>query len=268
MCFDEGARPPIPPIRGGAIESGPVTLSADDGNRFRAFAARAGGARPARAGIIVLPDVRGLHPYYEELAVRFAERGIDAVAIDYFGRTAGLDARDESFDHMSHVGKATFAGLVADATAAADLLRSTSGGDARAVFSIGFCFGGRLALLTATLGLDLAGVIGFYGPPVGPGRADMPAPAEVAGRIRSPLLAIYGGADQGIPATNVETFRRALDEAGVEHRVVTYDGAPHSFFDRRAEEYADASAQAWEEVLAFIAGHSGQAGQAATPGRG
>jgi carboxymethylenebutenolidase len=259
MCFDEGARPPIPPIKGGAIESGPVILNADDGTRFRAFAARAGGARPARAGIVVLPDVRGLHRYYEELAVRFAERGVDAVAIDYFGRTAGIDERDDSFDHMSHVGATTFAGLATDVSAASDLLRSTSGGDVRAVFSIGFCFGGRLAFLTATLGLDLAGVIGFYGPPIGPGRNDMPAPADVAGRIRSPVLAIYGGADQGIPAASVETFRRALAAADVEHRIVTYEGAPHSFFDRRAEEFAGASAQAWDEVLAFVTSHGARA---------
>jgi carboxymethylenebutenolidase len=260
MCFDEEARPPIRPIRpirGGAIESGPLTLSADDGTMFGAFAARPGSAARPRAGIVILPDVRGLHAYYEDLAIRFAERGIDAVAIDYFGRTAGLEARDSSFDHMDHVGRTTFAGLATDVTAAVDLLRSTAAGADRSIFAIGFCFGGRLAFLSATLGLDLAGVIGFYGVPVGPGRNDMPAPADVASRIRSPVLGIFGGADPAIPASAVEAFERALDKGDVENRLVSYAGAPHSFFDRRAEEYAEASERAWSEVLAFITSRTG-----------
>jgi len=254
MCFDEEARPPIAPIRGGAIDSGPITLSADDGNLFRAFAARAG--RSSRVGMIVLPDVRGLHAYYEELALRFAERGIDTVAIDYFGRTAGADERDPGFDFMAHIARTTFAGLAADVSAATDLLRSTKGGDVRSIFTVGFCFGGRLAFLTATLGLELAGVIGFYGPPVGPARNDMPAPADVAGRMRSPVLGIFGGADEGITADSVAAFGRALDKAGVDNRLVSYAGAPHSFFDRRATDFAEASGAAWEEVQSFIATHT------------
>jgi carboxymethylenebutenolidase len=250
MCFEEGARPPIAPIRGGAIESGELVLTADDGNRFRAFAARA--ARPTGAGMIILPDVRGLHVYYEELALRFAEHGIDTVAIDYFGRSAGTATRDADFDHMAHVSKTTFAGLAADVGAGADLLRSTEGGTSRALFSVGFCFGGRLAFLTATLGFDLAGVIGFYGPPIGPARNDMPAPADVASRFRSPVLGLFGGADPSIPDEAVTTFRRALETAGIEHRIVSYPGAPHSFFDRRATEFADASKAAWDEVQDFI----------------
>ncbi len=104
-----------------------MVLVADDGNRFRAFRARA--AEPTGAGMIILPDVRGLHPYYEDLAQRFAEHGIDAVAIDYFGRTAGPEHRDGSFDFASHVPRTTFAGLSADIRAAAAYLRSAEGGE-------------------------------------------------------------------------------------------------------------------------------------------
>jgi carboxymethylenebutenolidase len=66
------------------------------------------------------------------------------------------------------------------------------------------------------------------------------------------VLAIYGGADAGIPAEARKEFDRALDAAGVEHRSVTYDGAPHSFFDRKAADFADASDAAWDEILAFM----------------
>ena len=70
MCFDLDSHPPIVPIAGGALDSAELTLEAKDGNRFRAFRARA--AQMTGAGIVILPDVRGLHPYYEELALRFA----------------------------------------------------------------------------------------------------------------------------------------------------------------------------------------------------
>lgn len=254
MCFDLDSRPPIAPIAGGALESRELTLTADDGNRFTAFSARA--AEPTGAGIVILPDVRGLHAYYEDLALRFAENGIDAVAIDYFGRTAGLGRREHGFSYMPHVDQTTFAGLGADIRAAAEFIRSPEGGGARSVFTVGFCFGGRISFVAATLGLELAGVIGFYGIPVGVGRAGLPAPADVAADLRSPVLGLFGGADAAIPPEDVATFEAALAAAGVDHRIVSYPDAPHSFFDRKAEEFADASAAAWRETLAFIAAHA------------
>jgi carboxymethylenebutenolidase len=251
MCFDLDSRPPIEPIAGGALDHGELTLTAADGNRFAAFQARA--SQPSGAGILVLPDVRGLHPYYEELALRFAEAGIDSLAIDYFGRTAGAAKRGGDFEYMPHVGLTTADGLGADVAAAAAALR----GDAERVgtlFSIGFCFGGRLAFLSTTFGLDLAGAIGFYGWPLG-GRPSTAAPADVAGQMRGSILGIFGGADEGIPAEAVATFAAALTTAGVSHDLVTYPGAPHSFFDRKAADFAEASADAWRRTLDFIRTH-------------
>jgi carboxymethylenebutenolidase len=251
MCFDPDARPPIPPIAGGALDAGETILDAADGNRFRAFRARA--TEPTGAGMVILPDVRGLHPYYEDLALRFAEHGVDAVAIDYFGRTAGTDRPNADFDFMGHVGRTTFAGIVADVRAAAGYLRSPDGGSVASLFTVGFCFGGRHSFLCATIeGLDLAGVIGFYGPPVGVGRNDSPAPADMASSFAAPVLGLFGGADQAIPPESIGTFDRALTEAGVEHRLISYPDAPHSFFDRKADEYARTSERAWADVLEFV----------------
>jgi carboxymethylenebutenolidase len=248
MCFDHDSRPPITPIEGGALGAQEIALEAADGNRFAAFVARA--AEPTGTGIVILPDVRGLHAYYRELALRFAEHGIDAVAIDYFGRTAGIGDRGPAFEWQAHVPQTTYEGLRADITAAAADLRATAG--VERLFVTGFCMGGRLTFLSATFGLDLAGVIGFYGWPVGPAQNGTPAPAEVAGTFAAPVLAIFGGADAGIGPDAVATFEGALRAAGVPHRVSTYAGAPHSFFDRKAEDFADASALAWDEVLGFI----------------
>ena len=105
MCFDQDSRPPITPIAGGATDARDFTLQSADGTRFAAYGARA--TRPTGAGMLVLPDVRGLHTYYKELALRFAEVGVDAVAIDFFGRTDKTGDRSDAFEYLPHVGQTT-----------------------------------------------------------------------------------------------------------------------------------------------------------------
>lgn len=256
MCFDPDSLPPIAPIAGGALDGRLVTLTAADGNRLAAFHARA--AAPTGAGVVVLPDVRGLYPYYEEFALRLAEYGIDALVIDYFGRTAGVARRGAEFEYMPHVGATTWAGISADVAAGVEAIRNPDGarpGASRA-FTIGFCMGGRMSFLAATLGLDLAGVIGLYGTLQGPWRNDAPAPLDLLPAIRTPVLGLFGGADESITPGAIAVFEAGLSAAGVDHRIVSYPGAPHSFFDRKAAEFADASAAAWEEILAFIGAHA------------
>src|SRR3974390_869865 len=98
MCFELDSEPPIPVISGAAVSHDDLTLEAVDGNRFAAFVATP--EEPAEVGIVILPDVRGLYRFYEELALRFAERGYAAIAFDYFGRTAGVGKRDHTFPYM------------------------------------------------------------------------------------------------------------------------------------------------------------------------
>jgi carboxymethylenebutenolidase len=260
MCFDLDSAPPIRAAAGPAVDHEPVVLSAADGNRFKAFHARPN--TPTGKSIVILPDVRGLHHYYEELAMRFAEAGVEAVAIDYFGRTAGLTDRDDSFDSGPHVAGTTWAGLSADIAATAAYLRrtNTTGQAATAtsgpaIFVTGFCMGGRIAFLSGTLGLGLSGVIGFYGWPAGPSRNDTPAPTEVASAIECPVLGIFGGADQGIPVSAVQGFRDALKTAGVDGDIVVEPDAPHSFFDRKQPEFQAQSDDAWARVRRFIDAH-------------
>lgn len=249
MCYDAEARPPLPPIRGAALDASEVTLTASDGVQVAAYAARAAAA--SRAGIVILPDVRGLHPFFEELTMRFAEAGVDAIAIDYFSRTAGTGRRDAGFDYAAHVPLTRHESLNADVAAAAAYLRSAQGGAVQRLYTVGFCFGGRLSYLQAASAIDAAGVIGFYGPPMG-SRAGLPAPADEASRFTCPVLAFWGGADQGIGPGDVQAFDEALDRAGLPHTSVTYPGAPHSFFDRHAGEHAEASADAWRRMLEFM----------------
>ena len=250
MCFDLDSSPPIPRISGAAISHDDVVLTATDGNRFAAFAASPG--EPARAGVVVLPDVRGLYRFYEELALRFAERGYAAIAFDYFGRTAGCAKRGDDFEYMPHVEQTTQEGLQADVGACVAHLRDAGCG---AVFTVGFCFGGRNSWLAVASGHGLAGAVGFYGRPV-EGRPPGPGPIERAGEMAAPILALQGGDDPGIPVEDSQAFDEALAAAGVEHEVVMYPGAPHSFFDRKQDEFAAESEDAWNRVLAFLERYS------------
>jgi carboxymethylenebutenolidase len=246
MCHDEDSSPPIPPISGAAVSHDDLVLESADGNRFGAFAAVPD--EPDGVGIVILPDVRGLYHFYEELALRFAEHDHTAVAIDYFGRTAGVAKRRDDFEYRSHVEQTTAAGVQADVHAAAEWLRAAG---CRWVFTVGFCFGGRRSWLAAASGHDLAGAIGFYGRP-GETESGEPGPTDRAAEFTAPILALQAGDDAAIPPEESEAFDRALTDAGIDHEVVIYPGAPHSFFDRKHEEFADASADAWRRVLEFI----------------
>lgn len=249
MCYDDNARPPLPPGANGQAHGEDLILTAADGNQFAAYLARPSQATGAQ--IVIYPDIRGLHQFYKELALRFAEVGITALAIDYFGRTAGLTVRNDEFDFWPHVQQLQAPSLLADIRAALASLES-----GKPTFIVGFCLGGSLTLLSSTEDLGLNGAIGFY---AGLSR-QLPGSSasilDLSVQAHTPFLGLFGGADQGIPVDQVNTLDENLDKSGVEHEIVIYEGAPHSFFDRRSAEYADASSDAWTRLLAFVQQHS------------
>ena len=247
MCFDPLARAPTPPRTGHFGASDRLVLTADDGASVAARLARS--THPASPGVVILPDVRGLHPYYEDLADRFADAGAHAIAIDFYGRTAGAEYRDASFDYAPHRAAVTDEHIRTDVRAARAVLAQAG---ATRLYALGFCFGGRGAFKQASQpGVD--GVIGFYGWPArGDERGASPIDEARAGIVKAPVLAIYGGADQGITPEQIQAYDSALDETGVPHETVVYPGAPHSFFDRRMNEHGDACVDAWTRVLRFV----------------
>jgi carboxymethylenebutenolidase len=251
MCYPPGARPPdVPadllPISGGA-GSEDVILTSEDATRFRARLARAG---EDDRGVVIAPDVRGLHPFYEELAERFASAGVHAIAIDYFGRTAGTSRRGDDFEFREHVAKTKTTTIQADIASAMGHLRGAT--DARRIFVLGFCMGGRQAFFASAEHAELAGVVGFYGRLGTREGEDETPPKGRVSRMRAPVLGLFGGADPGIPKTEIDEFDRALKDAGVKRHIETYPGAPHSFFDRTAAEHKDACEDAWRRALGFI----------------
>jgi carboxymethylenebutenolidase len=219
-----------------------MTLTAADGTKFMAYFARA--SKPTGAGMVVMPDVRGLHHFYKELAQRFAEAGIDAVAIDYYGRTAGMGDRSESFDYQPHLDKTTQENIGKDVAAGIAHLKSKDGGAMKAVFTVGFCFGGSSSWNQSVLNPDLNGCIGFYGRPV---RSE-----PYIAKMKAPLLLLVAGADAATSQEASRNFERQLAAAQVPHEMHIYEGAPHSFFDRTFKEWKDACDDAWRRILVFV----------------
>jgi carboxymethylenebutenolidase len=227
-----------------------VVLTAADGTEFGAFSARTSTA--GGPGVVILPDVRGLHPFYEELAIRFTEAGVHATAIDYFGRTAGVGDRGDDFDYQKHSELVEDRIVSLDAAAGIAHIRSAEGGAASAVFTVGFCYGGRMSFNQAAKDHGLAGVVGFYGRVAEEEPGDPTAPVALAPRFDCPVLGLFGGADLKITSAHIDAFQEVLDDAGVLNELVVYEGAPHSFFDRSFSEHQAAATDAWTRMLRFI----------------
>jgi carboxymethylenebutenolidase len=240
MCFADGSLVPPAPGAGEHGSSQELRLTASDGTSVLAYECHA--ERPANIGIVVLPDIRGLHAYYRDLTVRFAELGWAAVAIDYFGRTATDDDRSDSFDWQAHIPRTSPQEIADDVRAGIEHLRSLG---VEHIFTVGFCFGGSYSWRQSADNVGLSGCIGFYG------RSAMSI--DEVDDMRAPLLMLVAGADANIP---VEDPRKLADLAAVEVDFVVFDGAPHSFFDRTATEHAEACTKAWTHLIDFVDRHS------------
>lgn len=212
MCHSDESRPPVPPGEPGAVgDAGDIQLG--ERRAYQAVPAQGG-----TAAVVILPDMRGLHDFYRELADRFASVGIAALAVDYDQRTVE-DARP-AVDHLEAAGF-------------------------RKVFTVGFCLGGAISWAQSAVDSRVAGAIGFYGRPV--------ECAALIPEMKAPLLVLAAGDDMLTSAEEAGAFDRQLTEHGVRHTFVLYEGAPHSFFDDGSAEHAEASADAWRRVLDFIA---------------
>ena len=214
-----------------------MVMRSTDGSYFSAHFAHPDIS--SATGVVILPDVRGLHDFYRDLAHRLAEAGHHAVAIDYFGRTAGTTARGDDFPFRDHVAEIEPSSVDRDVAAAVAWLGRT----ATATFTVGFCLGGALSWRQSAANPGLAGCVGFYGKP---DRARDAIPG-----MRAPLLLLAAGEDV-TPVAEVEAFAADVRAAGTEAELHVYSDAPHSFFDRRFDDYKDESVDAWRRLLDFI----------------
>ena len=217
-------------------------------------------ARPANAQnppvVLVAMEIFGLHEYIKDVTRRLAKLGALAVAPDYYFRVGeDLTKITEAPKLMPFVNKKPDAELFSDLDATVAWAKS-QGGDTNRLAIIGFCRGGRTVWEYAAHNSGIKAAVAFYGSLVDPDaqKSIWPKnPIERAPEMKAPVLGLYGEADQGIPVTQVETMKKALQEAGKTFEIKVYPGAPHGFHaDYRASYRKEAAEDAWKEMGAWL----------------
>lgn len=230
-----------------------ITLTAADGAEFGACHARA--ENPSGGRIVMVPDMGGLRGDYVDLARHFTGTGCDVVAIDYYGRTAGVGPHAEDFDHEPHMAEARRENVLTDIAAAISYLDALGSGP---TYTLGFCVGGAHALYSGTvpaevLGAELAGVVAFCPWTGAYGHAEA-LPDDFVSGLRVPMLGLFGGSDEAVPVAVAEGFRARLTEAGLPHEIAVYAGQPHGFYEYHhlgEAGHAEAAEDAWRRLRAF-----------------
>lgn len=242
-----------------------VEIAVAGGASVEATSMPAWWARPAsgppRGGVLVLPEVFGVNRWVRSVAERLAGEGYAALAISTFSRTA--PQLDLDYDEAglalgrAHRDRVTAAQLLADAAAAADWLQRDLG--PRPLGCVGFCFGGHLAMLAASLPC-FAATCDFYGARVADFRPGGGPPSlEVVADIPGRLWCFRGTADPLIPAEERQAIAAALTQANggipatapeARHRLFVVEGAGHGYLcEARADFYPEAAAEGWQAML-------------------
>jgi len=201
------------------------------------------GTQPA---LIVIQEWWGLDAQTKSIAERFGREGYLAFAPDlYHGELAQFGDGDAAMKLVQKY--APNAPL--ELQTVFDALQAHPDCNGK-IGAVGFCFGGRMALmLGASRPLDA--VCTFYGGGM------QTVFDQLRANLKSPVLGFFGDADVSIPAGTIEAFDKLLDEIGVEHEIITYPNSGHAFFrDSDPKVYIpEASKDAWERAQKFFAKH-------------
>jgi carboxymethylenebutenolidase len=208
-------------------------------------------------GIVVLQEIFGVNPHIRDVTERIAQLGYTAIAPALFHRQApdfsvGYTPADVELGR-SYVQNTSTSQLLGDIQAAIDYLK-TLPTVAPQFGCIGFCFGGHVAYLAATLP-DIQVTASFYGRGINSFTfgGDEPSLSKT-GSIAGTIYMFYGMDDRTISATDVAKVETALQEHQIKHRLWQYPGADHGFFcDRRATYNPTAAADAWLHVQELFA---------------
>ena len=217
-------------------------------------------ARPANAAsapvVLVAMEIFGLHEYIRDVTRRLAKAGAFAVAPDYYFRKGeDLTKIAEIPKLMPIVNAKPDAELISDLDATAAWAKS-QGGNADRLGIMGFCRGGRTVWIYAASNPNLKAGVAFYGSLVDPPAQSAiwpKSPTQIASELKAPVLGLYGEADTGIPLTQVDAMKAALQGAGKTFEIKVYPGAPHGFHaDYRQSYRKEAADDAWKEMIAWF----------------
>ena len=231
------------------VRSGDITLPV--------YVAMPDGDGPFGA-VVVLQEIFGVNSHIRDVTERIAREGYVALAPALYHRQApgfetGYMPEDIQVGRQYKV-QTKADELLSDIQATINYSKTLPQVKAGGVGCIGFCFGGHVAYLAATL-RDTDAIASFYGAGI-PDTAFGPGPVALdrTPQITGTLYCFFGTEDASIPATAVEQIRAALQSANIDHKIFEYEGAAHGFFcDRRGSYNPDAAAAAWEKVKALFA---------------
>ena len=245
------------PVRGGVgIVDERVELPGSD-RSLPAYLVRPEADEPV-PGVLIVHDIWGANPFYQDLARRLAGDGFVALLPNLFAREGPLPAqtREAALAWRNGLDQAR---ALADLATALAWLRDHPVTNGK-VGTLGFCLGGTFVMLLAARDPLPDAAVAYYGFPVfaPTERAPFVPLAEADRGRRSPLLAFWGDQDHGVGMENVATYDAALTAAGARHEFVIYPGLPHGFltFDP-ASPHHDAAADSWRRTLTFLRLHLG-----------
>src|SRR6476646_5084232 len=206
--------------------------------------------------VLVAMEIFGIHEYIKDVTRRLAKAGAFAIAPDYYFRSGQDLTKITEMPKLAPIVNAKpDAELFADLDATVAWAKS-QGGNTGKLGIIGFCRGGRTVWEYAAHNKNLKAGVAFYGSLVDPDAqaAIWPkSPTALAPQMQAPVLGLYGEADQGIPLTQVDAMKAALQGAGKTFEIKVYQGAPHGFHaDYRASYRKEAAEEAWKEMIAWF----------------
>lgn len=238
------------------IEAGEVHIPAGDGP-MPGYRAMPKGEGPFPV-ILVIEEIFGVHEYIKDICRRLAKAGYCAVAPELYARQGDLSTMTDVKRIVAEViSKTPDAQWIADLDATAAWAASASKGDLQRLGVMGWCRGGRAVWLYDSHRSDLKAAVAWYGPLGGERSPIQPRTAgDIAAEIHAPLLALYGGADTGIPVASVEEARDKARAAGRQVDLVVFSEAPHGFHaDYRPSYRKEAAEDGWKRALAFLKQH-------------
>jgi carboxymethylenebutenolidase len=235
------------------LSVGEVKIPVADGQipGYRAMPA-AGGPFPV---VLVVQEVFGVHEHIRDICRRFAKRGYLAVAPELYARQGDVSKIPDVQEIFTRVvSKVPDAQVMADLDAAANWAGKSGHGDLKRLGITGFCWGGRIVWLYAAHSTRLKAGVAWYGRLIGQSTELTPKhPIDLAGKLKAPVLGLYGGADSSIPVETIEQMAKALEAAGSPSQIIVYPRASHGFHADYRPSYQKEAAQAgWKRLLEWF----------------
>ncbi|MBU3633634.1 dienelactone hydrolase family protein [Polynucleobacter sp. AP-Feld-500C-C5] len=253
------------PVMAAAVETNFKGLKAGEqmipiGNfQLPAYVSRPENAKGNLPIIIVVSEIFGVHEYIADVTRRFAKLGYLAIAPEFFTRAGDPNTYGTIAEIQANIVAKTPDAQVLNDLQAALVWAGKNGGDLKRVGVTGFCWGGRITWLSATLPQVKAGVA-WYGRVIGEKTENSPRhPVDLAADLKAPVIGLYGGADTGISLESVEQMRAALAQAAPKNPaakaslIEVYPDTPHAFHaDYRATYREGPAKDGWEKCLAWF----------------